>query len=516
MMKRALGLVGVGVLVASVGSIAACGSSSSDENTSASVAALESANVTITLHDSVGNKVGEGAGVLIAPNLVLTSAHLVAGKAKWMVSTADGKKTSVGTRGLTYDWMRYQSLKSHPRKHDVAVIYLDKPIQLAAYPKLATDKQSAGTAAKRVRHSGQTFSLADASLGTVRTFPHAYTTEMSKSETLDTGGAVVNGKGEIVGVVSGRGMQTGKLYIARTDKLVKWLSPKVACAGGAAVVSTGSGIKTYGAPPPKPGCNKDGGSSGSSGSSGGGGDDGSSGSSGSARAAAAAPAVVAAAAARATTAVATAAVTAAPPRTVGRTRAAVTTAPAAATAPRAAVTRAAAAAPRAGRTRAAATTTPAAATAPRAARAAPAPRVAAPTRAAATTRYRAAVAAAAATVTRRSARAPATTPRTARPRTTAARERTAAAPTSTAPRTTATARAPAPPPRRASSRRSAEQGDPSVVWDPGGSPHRFATISPLTRLRRCLVLRTSAARRRVAVYFASGYRYSTSAVVTSS
>ncbi len=264
-------MAGVGVLVASIGAIAACGSSSPEESTAAGVAALESANVIITLHDSVGNKVGEGAGVLIAPKLVLTSAHLVAGKAKWLVSTADGKKTAVGTRGLTYDWMEYRSLKSHPRKHDVAVIYLDKPIQLAAYPKLATGKQSAGSAAKRVRHRGQSFTLVDAALGSVRTFPHAYTTEMSTSETLDTGGAVINGKGEIVGVVTGRGMQTSKLYIARTDKLVRWLSPKVACAGGTSLSSSGVSIKTYGAPPPKQGCEKDGGSSGSSGSSGSGG-----------------------------------------------------------------------------------------------------------------------------------------------------------------------------------------------------------------------------------------------------
>ena len=266
MMKRVLGAAGVGVLVSCVGALAACGSSSEEDTTKSGAAALTSANVGIELHDANGNKIGEGAGVLIAPNLVLTSAHLVAGKAKWTVTTADGKKTVNGTRGLTYDWMKYDSLKSHPRKHDVAVIYLDKPIQLASYPTLATTKQTSGTEAQRVRHLGGNFDLVASKLGTVRTFPHAYTASMPTSETVNTGGAVINSKGEIVGIVTGRGMQTAKLYIARVDGLAKWLSPKVVCAGGK---TGGLSVRTYGAPPPKPGCDAGpGGSSGSSGTSG--------------------------------------------------------------------------------------------------------------------------------------------------------------------------------------------------------------------------------------------------------
>ena len=43
-------------------------------------------------------------------------------------------------------------------------------------------------------------------------------------------------------------MQTGKLYIARTDEMNRWLSPKVACGGGG---KSGVSTKTYGAPTPK-------------------------------------------------------------------------------------------------------------------------------------------------------------------------------------------------------------------------------------------------------------------------
>src|SRR3954465_10260619 len=98
MMKRVLGAAGVGLLVSSLGALSiACGSPSEEENTKSGTAALQSANVSIDIFDANGTKIGDGAGVLIAPNLVLTSGHLIAGKAKWTITTADGKKTVNGT-----------------------------------------------------------------------------------------------------------------------------------------------------------------------------------------------------------------------------------------------------------------------------------------------------------------------------------------------------------------------------------------------------------------------------------
>ena len=46
----------------------------------------------------------------------------------------------------------------------------------------------------RVRHLGGGFELVAQKLSTVRTFPHAYATDMSNSETVNTGGAVINGR----------------------------------------------------------------------------------------------------------------------------------------------------------------------------------------------------------------------------------------------------------------------------------------------------------------------------------
>jgi len=91
--------------------------------------------------------------------------------------------------------LEYNSLKSHPRKTDIGVIYLDKPIQLPSYPQLATTKSATGASAMRVRHLGGNFELVAQKLSNIRTFPHAYATEMSNSETVNTGGAVINEKG---------------------------------------------------------------------------------------------------------------------------------------------------------------------------------------------------------------------------------------------------------------------------------------------------------------------------------
>src|SRR5579871_1900484 len=104
MLKRILGFAGAGVLVGSIGLMAACGSSPNDGNVVSAKQALQSANVTITVHDANGNKIADGSGVMIAPRLVLTAAHLIAGASSWTVTSADGKTVAQGTRGLTNNW----------------------------------------------------------------------------------------------------------------------------------------------------------------------------------------------------------------------------------------------------------------------------------------------------------------------------------------------------------------------------------------------------------------------------
>ena len=237
---RLLGAVCATVLASSLGTLAACGGSpdSKEPTTAQSVSA---ASVSIALFDENGTRIGEGSGVMIAPRLVLTSGHLISGKHKWVVTSADGKQKATGSRGMTYDWMKYDSNKAHPRKHDVGVIHLDESIKLSAYPKLVGEKSADGTKATRLRGTGAGFEQLDTTLAKYRTSPNAWLVDSPAGETLDTGGAVYDARG-ILGIVSGRGMTTGKLYVARVDGLVKWLAPKVACAGGA------TGVRTYAGP----------------------------------------------------------------------------------------------------------------------------------------------------------------------------------------------------------------------------------------------------------------------------
>ncbi|MBX3227520.1 MAG: hypothetical protein KIT84_14285 [Labilithrix sp.] len=229
---RLLGALCATILASSIGtSLVAC--SAPEKEPVSTAQATSAASVSISLLDSNGNKVGTASGVLLAPRLVLTAGHAISGKGKWEITSADGKTKVTGSRGMTYDWMTYDSTLAHPRRHDVGVIHLDAPIKLDAYPKLVAGKPVNGLEATRVRHTGAKFDHVSVFLNKVKTTPNNLLGEMKGGETLDTGGAVYNDEG-IIGVVSGRGLTTGKLYVARTDKLSTWLSAKVACAGGTA------------------------------------------------------------------------------------------------------------------------------------------------------------------------------------------------------------------------------------------------------------------------------------------
>src|SRR5262245_15787086 len=203
MTTRILGAVCATLLASSLGAVAACGGSQ-DSAAVSTEKAVSTASVTVALTDANGARVGQGFGVLIAPRLVLTSGHLVAGQTKWVITSSDGKMKVNGSRGLTYDWMRYDSDKAHPRKHDVGIIYLDTPIALDRDPSVVGNSVAAGASAQRIRNGGAAFESLDVSLGVLKNHPHSYLADFPATESLDTGSAVFDSHG-IVGIVSGRG-----------------------------------------------------------------------------------------------------------------------------------------------------------------------------------------------------------------------------------------------------------------------------------------------------------------------
>ena len=73
-----------------------------------------------------------------------------------------------------------------------------RPIQLAAYPRFAADNLTNGAKGTRIRGTGAGFQQISTSFTKFPSFPHAYMTDMPVSETLDTGGAVLNDKNEVV------------------------------------------------------------------------------------------------------------------------------------------------------------------------------------------------------------------------------------------------------------------------------------------------------------------------------
>src|SRR5262249_10797897 len=190
---RILGAACAGILLSSIGTLTAC-SNHSDAKDESVAQTVNKASVTIALTGEDGAQEGTGSGVLLAPQLVLTSGHLISGRTKWVVTAADGTKVTA-SRGLTYDWRMYTADQAHPRRNDVGILYLDKPIKLSAYPRLADSRAAEGSLATRLHNTGARFEAFDITLHRDQGAPNSYLTDFPGSETLNTGAPVVNKMG---------------------------------------------------------------------------------------------------------------------------------------------------------------------------------------------------------------------------------------------------------------------------------------------------------------------------------
>ncbi|MFO0679265.1 MAG: trypsin-like serine protease [Polyangiaceae bacterium] len=203
------------------------------------------------------------SATLVAPQVVLTAGHCVANvtAAQATFPYAQGAKRTA-TGWAVFDYVA-KSNSVDPATHDVGLVYLDKPVNLAVYPALATTKPGDGQSVINVGRvkdgvlsttelfAGKALPIKDgASIG----FPKMLVADPIL-QPGDSGGGVVWAGANVrtlVGVNSG----VGPVYqfIARIDPLVDGIADRVAehggfgTTGGKAKSSTGGSSADAGAP----------------------------------------------------------------------------------------------------------------------------------------------------------------------------------------------------------------------------------------------------------------------------
>jgi hypothetical protein len=178
------------------------------------------------------------SGTVIAPRVVLTAGHCVADGDGWQITApyASGQ-TAHGSSSATYDWTSSNNQVS-PDEHDIGLVFLDTPINLSSYPKIADKGYPDGTqivTVGRVKNGQLSRSglyqspVAKIKSGASYGFKYDYSAPMM-IEHGDSGGASYLAGTHTIVTVNSTGDSSTEL-LARVDVIASWIAQQVANPG---------------------------------------------------------------------------------------------------------------------------------------------------------------------------------------------------------------------------------------------------------------------------------------------